>query len=192
MSAPVLIYREKYDKAAPQNREARLCQLAADYGREIGVAFPPLQLACRQQDEKPRFAAAQPHFSLSHSGDLVLYAFSMEEIGLDTERLRSMPRAKMISRRFFHPQEQTWLLGRRQIVFFSLWTAKEAVVKWRGTGIDWDFAKFSVVPALTEGSPLHLPEGELYLTQLFPQNGYVACLATPQITEILFKNVEDL
>ena len=64
-------------------------------------------------------------------------------VGIDIEQIRGC-RQEAIARRFFHPLEQAWLTQHPQ-AFFQIWTAKESVVKWSGTGIGEDFARFSVV-----------------------------------------------
>ena len=97
------------------------------------------------------------HFSLSHSGELVLCSLSDAELGCDVETPRRVNAA--LVRRFFHPDEQRWLFslpqGEQDAAFLRLWTLKESYVKAIGLGLSLPLDAFCV-----------LPEGEGYaLTQ---------------------------
>lgn len=83
--------------------------------------------------------AATLQFSLSHSGDLVLIAFSATwEIGVDIERLRS-PELSPLLPLALAPAESAELSrlprSERHRRFFELWTRKEALAKAIGLGI---------------------------------------------------------
>lgn len=74
------------------------------------------------------------HFGLSHTVDEVVLGFANQPLGLDVENPSRRVEASRIAQRFFHPDE--WETGetcsRR---FFTLWTAKEAMLKLDGRGI---------------------------------------------------------
>ena len=79
------------------------------------------------------------HFSISHSGEMLLAAFSRTEIGVDLERQRHVER-KALARRFFSAAEDQYLaastdeeMGKEQ--FFRLWTSREAAIKADGRGM---------------------------------------------------------
>lgn len=93
---------------------------------------------------KPRFADTNVFFSVSHSGSYWACAFANAEIGLDIQRFQPCL-AESIARRFFHPNEASWVKDRGEEAFFAVWTAKESYVKFTGEGITDDFAAFSVV-----------------------------------------------
>ena len=80
------------------------------------------------------------HFSLSHSGNMVLCAVSDEEVGCDIE----------LPRRFFHPAEQEWLFSQpeaeQSTAFFRLWTCKESFLKALGLGLSLPLDSFAVIP----------------------------------------------
>ena len=82
---------------------------------------------------------ARVHFSVSHSGDRVVLAFADREVGVDIERLRALPDALDLARRFFDASEATALesepVERRSDAFLALWTRKEALLKARGLGL---------------------------------------------------------
>jgi 4'-phosphopantetheinyl transferase len=93
---------------------------------------------------KPSLAAGQAAggltFNLSHSKDGGLFGFSRgREIGVDLERRRAMPDAAELVEAYFAPGEKSYFRAqpaeRRDEVFFSLWTRKEAYLKACGDGL---------------------------------------------------------
>lgn len=78
-------------------------------------------------------------FSLSHSGDAALIAVADVPIGVDVERVRSIPRAASIARRVMHPDTAALLesLPPSQLdaSFLDAWTQREAHVKAVGGGL---------------------------------------------------------
>ena len=188
MISPIIVYRRPLSKNFPAERQQLLQHWAADYGRESGRDFTKCRLADSAPGQKPHFCQKTPCFSLSHSGDLLLCAFSLSPLGLDMEKLRPIPRAQALARRFFHPQEQQWLADKGETDFFLIWTAKEAAVKWSGQGINQNFHRFSVIPALEQRQTVALAGHNLYLRWLSPQEGYLACLATTIKAPLLWKN----
>jgi 4'-phosphopantetheinyl transferase len=76
-------------------------------------------------------------FNYSHSGGLAVYAFTVRaDVGVDTERIRSLPDLEAIMGSMFTEAERL-SLGRENRLeqFFHLWTAKEAVLKASGEGL---------------------------------------------------------
>jgi 4'-phosphopantetheinyl transferase len=93
---------------------------------------------------KPALAVPQPDFplsfNLSHSEDVVAYAFALNRrIGVDIERVRSLPDAGAFATQFFSPSEREVLAGlhgdRKARAFFAIWTGKEALLKAIGSGL---------------------------------------------------------
>ncbi|SCF22617.1 4'-phosphopantetheinyl transferase [Micromonospora viridifaciens] len=77
--------------------------------------------------------------SVSHTDDLVVVAARAGgPVGVDVERRRSLPAARLADR-WYDPAEAAWLRARaeagRDLDFLRLWTAKEAVGKAFGTGL---------------------------------------------------------
>ena len=70
------------------------------------------------------------HVSLSHKGDLQVFAISKEKVGVDLEDV-TVPRNVERLSRFFHTAEKPQSLYE----FYLVWTAKEAVGKMLGTGV---------------------------------------------------------
>lgn len=75
------------------------------------------------------------HFSLSHSGDLLLCGFSAFPIGVDLELLRprgaALPRYALTATELVEYEAK----GGDWRAFYTLWTKKEAFAKYTGEGI---------------------------------------------------------
>ncbi len=93
---------------------------------------------------KPHLKSPQPDcnlfFNLSYSHQRVIYAFtSTYEVGIDLEYIHPISDMEEISARFFSTAEQRLLSHlpkeQKHILFFQLWTRKEALLKACGTGI---------------------------------------------------------
>ena len=85
------------------------------------------------------------HFSLSHSGRLCLIAVSLRSpVGIDVERLRPLPDAPRMARRWFTPAENEALArlsgAAFERAFFGLWTHREAVTKALGENLEAGFS----------------------------------------------------
>lgn len=103
------------------------------------------------------------HISLSHAGNIAVCVFAGEEIGVDVQDHRPIgPRRLMqIADRFFSPKERTLLheaeSDERPLLFFRLWAAKEAYVKYTGKGMREDFSAFTAdldtMTAAGDGKP---------------------------------------
>lgn len=93
---------------------------------------------------KPRLAGIEPDqglvFNVSHSSNKVLLAFSMSHpLGVDLEFRRKISNMNaMVDRCFSAKEKSDWLCAEeacRESLFFSFWTAKEAVIKAEGRGL---------------------------------------------------------
>jgi 4'-phosphopantetheinyl transferase len=87
------------------------------------------------KDEKPAL-----QFNMTHSADLVLFAFSRElELGIDTEYLDRSLQAEALSLHCYNPEESQYILSLpsslRVPAFYDFWTRKEAYLKAFGLGI---------------------------------------------------------
>ena len=79
------------------------------------------------------------HFNISHSGKLVLLAFSLvHEVGVDLEEMRHDHDLEAIARQIFSSDEQRgWLRlnpAERLTTFYQAWTRHEAGLKAMGLG----------------------------------------------------------
>ncbi|MGI6056678.1 MAG: 4'-phosphopantetheinyl transferase family protein [Bilifractor sp.] len=99
-----------------------------------------------------------PDISVTDSGSYWIVAVSDRRIGIDLQENRirkgSRPsddaaRCRRLAFRYFHESESAFILSaqtEQETVrrFFQIWTAKEAYVKYTGTGIDGTFSSFAV------------------------------------------------
>ncbi|MBN2040683.1 MAG: 4'-phosphopantetheinyl transferase superfamily protein [Spirochaetes bacterium] len=91
-------------------------------------------------------------FNLSHSGNLIIYAFSLRrEIGIDIEKKRELNDADGIISRFCSEQEKSEYFSypaeERGNIFISCWTRKEAYIKARGEGLAFPLNNFTMTLA---------------------------------------------
>ena len=84
------------------------------------------------------FIEGGPHFSISHCKEGIAVAVNDKPIGVDIEAIRHAD-AELIARTMNEKEKfrvESLELRDRDRAFTRLWTQKEAVVKWRGTGIE--------------------------------------------------------
>jgi len=96
-------------------------------------------LFARGEHGKPFLHNAEIHFNLSHCNDLAVLAVSARsEMGVDIESMGERDYLK-IAKRYFHPNElqalQACELAECELLFYKLWTLKEAFFKATGGGI---------------------------------------------------------
>lgn len=104
---------------------------------------------------KPLLAGG-PAFNLADSKDEVLLAVAPAvDLGVDIERMRTLPDADGIAERFFAPAERAAFAAvpepLRAEAFLNAWTRKEAFIKATGAGLSMPLDKFAV--ELTPGRP---------------------------------------
>ncbi len=166
------MYRRLYMSASSARQvRADRCRFFADKVRCVtGEALLRYALSCRgipgvyRVDTGPHGKPFLPEvpdlqYSLSHSGRWAALAWGSTPVGLDIETIAPRPRAEALARRRFAPAELSYLLDapepERLQRFYRLWTAKEAYVKYLGTGLTRPLSSFSVMPPETLGLPLH-------------------------------------
>ena len=130
-----------------------------------------------------------PDFNLSHSGGVVLLVIAHAVApGVDVEALRPRPRALQLAQRFFTVDEAAALAALpetdRQLAFYRLWTAKEAVLKALGHGLAFglDRVGFRVEAGGAAVRPQQFagaaaPASGWQLHALAPVPGYLGALA---------------
>jgi 4'-phosphopantetheinyl transferase len=165
--------------------------LRAILGRYLGV--DPVQLnfsyEVRGKPSMPGKVGGQaPHFSLSHSDGLALFAFARPcALGVDVERVRPVPEMDQIGAKFFAARENAMLNAlpaeQKTEAFFNCWTRKEAYLKATGEGIADALPKIEVT--LAPGKPAQLLNiaGDVQaaslwsLRSLSPATGFVGAVA---------------
>ena len=137
-----------------------------------------------------------PFVSVSHSGEYTVCALSDDRLGVDLQIERPLnnetideysARLLRVAKRFFHPSDTEWIEPDSINRFFTVWSAKEAYVKYTGKGIDDSFASIRSIP---DGGPFSSAwecDGMYYSILPF-EEGYSLCVCTkiPSKTEIEF------
>ena len=169
-------YRFARDRQHFIIRRGLLRQMLGDY---LGIEPGSLRFRSGPYG-KPELAempgAYMPHFNVSHSHELALFAFARDrEVGVDIEYVRSVAEAEQIAGRYFSAQERDTLrdLPPRRMYeqFFIYWTRLEAYLKASGMGLAGAESQGLLSP---ENTALSLC-GPIYSVQ--PAPGYVAALA---------------
>jgi 4'-phosphopantetheinyl transferase len=91
-------------------------------------------------------------FNLAHSSYTCLFGFTRKNpLGVDIEKISSLPAANNLARRFFHPVEIDYLEGlpssEHLKAFYRIWTLKEAVLKAEGSGLHTPLSDVQVLRA---------------------------------------------
>ncbi|WP_205699538.1 4'-phosphopantetheinyl transferase superfamily protein [Conexibacter sp. SYSU D00693] len=129
----------------------------------------------RGRDVLAGLLAPGDHGSASHTGDLLVLAVCAQApVGVDVERV--VPRRRGLASRL-HPREQVALAATPDdewdAAFTGLWTAKEAVLKARGTGLEGGLETFAVV----DDEVRHATDGPWALARFSPAAGVAGCVA---------------
>lgn len=177
-SAATLFFR-RCPEGADRSR-ALLLQAACAFTGRSAAQLGRLEVGAHG---KPYFPACPDlHLSVSHSGTWWLCACADCPVGLDVQIHRSHRDPALLSRRFFHPQEDAFLAREAYRRFFDLWAAKESWVKYTGTGFTVGIGSFSVV--LPDG---RFPAVEGARLRLLPfAVGYSLCLCTAEPCAVRF------
>ncbi|BAC70904.1 MULTISPECIES: 4'-phosphopantetheinyl transferase family protein [Streptomyces] len=135
---------------------------------------------CGAPHGRPVVRGSRLHFSLSHSGRLILVAFAAEPVGVDIEQIASSQAVEQ-ARDALHPAERQELdtlpEARRPRVFTDIWTRKEAYLKMLGSGLLRD----TRLDRVGTGRPGSTGVTGAELTSVPVPSGYAAalCVAVP-------------
>jgi phosphopantetheinyl transferase len=123
-------------------------QEALPYLLSRATGSPLMALRIQRGPQGKPYLSTHPdvHFSVTNSGDLAVIAITRAgPVGVDIERVREVPEAAHIARR--------WLHGADPANFFDHWTRREAHLKAIGVGLsgldrppagpEWSFGNFS-------------------------------------------------
>ena len=90
----------------------------------------------KNEDGKPYLPDSPYFISFSHKGDISVAAISDSEVGVDVENVTAPRNINRLSRLFDESEAPKSLYD-----FYRLWTAKEAMGKYNGTGINLEVLK---------------------------------------------------
>ncbi len=149
-------------------------------GKYLHKDFQTLQVV-RKENEKPALRDfPQINFSISHSENIWSCAVGDCKVGLDLQR-RYEKDGERLARRFFHPEEISWMEINGFGEFSRIWTYKESYVKYTGVGLRRGLDYFSVIPGLQAGENKGGPAGEVYQQEIpFLESFYLVLTSREQ------------
>lgn len=134
---------------------------------------------------KPYLRLPSVYFNASHSGNMAMLIFSMDErgiadVGCDIEKIR--PRNERLYKRYFTPEEVDYIESQgteRNTAFIRMWTFKEAFLKTLGTGLNVPLNSFSITVGDKVSVSQTMDERKYILGELPVMEGYASswCVA---------------
>lgn len=151
-----------YAQASPERQQKADRYLRQEDKLRCVVADALIRHAVKEALDLPHFqvepdANGKPHlkdvegfhYNLSHAGSYVAIAYGPTPVGLDIEQYRFDADTDALARRFYTPDEQICLRlllpDQRKERFFQIWTAKESILKYWGTGLRRSLDSFSTL-----------------------------------------------
>lgn len=115
-------------------------------GGLIGIEARDVVMVAGAHGKPAVVGACAIGFNLSHSGDVALFAFADDEIGVDVEAVRDdLELEAMAASAFAPPELAAWRAAPdARAAFFATWTRKEAYLKARGVGLSVEPASIAV------------------------------------------------
>lgn len=110
---------------------------------------------------KPMLASASLEFNLSHTGNCAVLAIANRPVGVDIEFVSRSVDVLELAQRFFAEEEYQALLRHspeeQKLLFFRIWTRKEALIKAIGKGLSQNLNSFVVsTEAYPDNALLHI------------------------------------
>lgn len=186
-----------FETNCPIRREDRIRAAVRSFTHDSQGSLTESLQICRTNKGRPYLARngktaeedpSVPEISITDSGSCWIVAVSDQRIGIDLQenriRRQSCPtddaeRCRRLTSRYFHVSESSFILSAQTDEetirrFFQVWTAKEAYVKYTGTGIDGNFSSFAVNTGTTNASrdpdhPFFYLNPELDCAFLYPR-----------------------
>lgn len=191
----VTVYWRRWARQGGMNlhqaeHRAGLTLLAAGLSELYGTAAPPealeemLEKGARGKPYLP--GRRSVHFNISHCGGLAVCAFAAGEVGADVEK--PAPFSQRLPGKVLTADEREFLdcwgtdEGKRQELFFRLWTLKESLIKHSGEGLSRPLDSFSFqFPAYPDTGEIRCSQTGLYFVQQNVADGYIlsVCTDTP-------------
>lgn len=130
---------------------------------------------------KPYLEGIDFHFSLSHSGEYAVCAYSDRPIGADLQRIKD--KIPDHTNKILSEAEKGYLESRmgheRTIDFYRLWSRKESLLKWDGRGLGLPMQELSFIRQNMWSEQFVFEEKTLWFREfdvLFPK--YTLCVCS--------------
>jgi len=160
LTSQVFIELENYLSSSEKTRASRFLheadrkRFAIAYGMLRKILGDHFQIDPKSftfqttEHEKPYLESHQIEFNLSHSGDFVVWAFSLHPVGIDVEYMNRKVEILDLAKRFFAQEEYEVIQKlpklEQQGAFYRCWTRKEAFIKASGEGLSYPLSEFVV------------------------------------------------
>jgi 4'-phosphopantetheinyl transferase len=133
---------------------------------------------------KPYIQKNPLYFNISHSGEIVVCAFSKDvELGIDIEQMNEVSLDDFKENMLVSEWDKINKAEDRLYAFYDYWTQKEALIKAHGTGLNISLKLFEVINNMT-----FINDEAYYITKLNIRKGYFCNLASK--TELRSKTIE--
>lgn len=128
------------------------------------------------------------HFNYSHTKSCILLGISDTPIGVDIERVKDVPYSIMNS--IFHPEEIKYIVQSKDEAiksscFFQIWTKKEALLKYNGTGLTENMKQINTLESNLAAHYLTY-EYDNYVCSVYVDNPIIKTKLT--VTEEMIQN----
>lgn len=185
----VIANKYKFEKDRSRFVVARSClrKILSDF---LSINAKDITISSNQFGKPILFSTSLENikFNLSHSGDTIVYAFSLfDEVGIDIEILDTSINHLEIAENYFTSSEIEYLKDSKSMEdtvqrFFRIWTRKEALLKSIGTGLLLDMKKVDVLSDTAElnlfsDASINYLNKTWNVTDLFVNNNYKAAYA---------------
>lgn len=156
--------------------------------RVTGISCPDLPKLSHFPGGKPYFPDVPGFFfNFSDSGSFLILAAGTASLGIDLQKTSSSPRYPALARRFFAKEEAAAIASlpeeEGRLLFFRLWSMKEAYFKLTGEGIFHGIAGCTS-PAFLAGSDTVCPVTNVR-AGLPPQSAFVREFSFPEAGYVL-------
>lgn len=133
----------------------------------------PLPQIIRDEKGKPSFKDDSLFFSVSHSHDYWICVFSHYQVGIDIQYRKSLGNELSIAKRFFSKEEASAVEENGKNLFYKLWTKREALGKYLGTGF--------FLPEIIENPPI--------IIEFTLEDEYQGAIATEREEKVWIKTI---
>ena len=137
---------------------------------------------------KPYVDLPYLYFNISHSGDFICCIIDNHNVGVDIEQIRFYD--ENVADRFYTKSEIELIncnpTDTKEMIFYQIWTAKEAYLKYLGTGLHKKLNSFTVNISNRNHISIIDPENSTsnLITNIIPFNNYF--IASVSLTDTTY------
>lgn len=175
-----MIFYTFIDENSGRKEEHSAAHKLLEYGLKKIYGISDIELGYEEHGKPFLINYPEIHFSISHCKGLAVCGSSGENIGVDAEFIREF--RPNVMKKIFSPDEQEIVLSsqNQNEDFFRIWTLKEALGKYFGTGIFSDLSSYTFL--LKNEYPVCEKINDKIFTQKILQNKWVisVCAHDPE------------